>query len=167
MYFGSIVRRDRCTVLRAIVTKVMDRSIEVALVDFDRTSRVYLCKNMPFIRNLYFERLADGSAVLYIDWKQSLQEKGTNPTFKSPASSDGEIEILHCRRRTVIRKMDMLSMFVSVEPKDVSKLRVYLRTPIEEFNQQIEESIIGGSKANVMLKKSMQLPAGELSKAKS
>jgi DIS3-like exonuclease 2 len=158
LYFNMFVQRAGFCELLACVTRIYDQCFEVILVDYNQTGRVYLDRIEKQLGDYKFENV-DGIKRLVLNWKlpskraQKKAQKFKKLIEKHQSNSRDDFidEKLNCRkdleeprqttkgklkineidanRRQIIQVFDVIRVVVTVDEKDISKLKIDLKIP--------------------------------------
>lgn len=148
MYFNLFVSKAGFCELLACVTRIYDQSFDVILVDYNQIGRVYLDQIKPYLNDFKFESIS-GIKRLVLDWKPLSEKKSKKNKKKLNFSSTDDQ--LNCRQhletnksfsngiglrvneavhdRQIIQVFDVIRVVVTVDEKDITKLRVNLKKP--------------------------------------
>jgi DIS3-like exonuclease 2 len=159
LYFNMFVRRAGFCELLACVTRIYDQCFEVILVDYNQSGRVYMDRVAKQLHDFKFENV-DGIKRLVLNWKspskrsQKKASKIKKLIEKHSSSNNDEAhdEKLSCRKdleqsrqkikgnmkinevnanqQQIIQVFDVIRVIVSVDEKDISKLKIDLKLPI-------------------------------------
>lgn len=151
LYFNLFVQKAGHCELLACVMRIYDASFDVILVDYDRRARVYLNNVKDQLESFRFESFS-GLKRLVLDWKPTVDIGGRNGELKNKKSERHERRQLKSRsnleaRRSVITAntnlpinvavndkqtievFDVIRVTVTVDKKDITQLKVDLKTP--------------------------------------
>lgn len=151
LYFNLFVQKAGHCELLACVMRIYDSSFDVILVDYDRRARVYLNNVKDQLDSFKFESFS-GVKRLVLDWKPSIENEEKNGERKKKKSERHERRQLKSRsnleaRRSVITSdtnlpiniavndkqiievFDVIRVIVTIDKKDITQLKVDLRTP--------------------------------------
>lgn len=158
LYFNMFVQRAGFCELLACVTRIYDQCFEVILVDYNQTGRVYLDRVAKQLQDHKFENV-DGIKRLILNWKlpsksalkKAQKMKKLADKHKSGSKEDIVDERMNCRKdleyprqkvrgnmkinevnanqQQIIQVFDVIRVIVSVDEKDISKLRLNLKLP--------------------------------------
>lgn len=152
LYFNIFVQKAGHCELLACVTRIYDHSFDVILVDYDRTGRVYLDRIKSQFESFKFESFS-GIKRLVINWKPAPSQnatKATKPKKKKKKDSPSGEQLssrsnLETRKvlcpdnglrinesvhdRQVIQVFDVIRVIVTTDEKDITQLKIDLKTP--------------------------------------
>lgn len=154
LYFNLFVQRAGFCELLACVTRIYDQCFEVILVDYNQTGRVYMDRIKEKLVEFKFESFS-GVKRLVLNWKPPTKKskRMQRRNKKNEKDDNGRAEQVTCRqtlekrkslsnsggytvndpmldREQIIQVFDVIRVIVTVDPKDIAKLRVDLKTPI-------------------------------------
>uniref|UniRef100_A0A6G1SHV5 DIS3-like exonuclease 2 n=1 Tax=Aceria tosichella TaxID=561515 RepID=A0A6G1SHV5_9ACAR len=160
LYFNVFVQRAGFCELLACVTRIYDQCFEVILVDYNQTGRVYMDRVAKQLQDYKFENV-DGIKRLVLNWKlpskraqkkaqkfKKLVDKhelnGTNNVVDEKLScrkdlekpvqgSKGKMKIneANANQQQIIQVFDVIRVIVTVDEKDISKLKIDLKLPTQ------------------------------------
>lgn len=151
LYFNLFIQRAGFCELLACVTRIYDQSFDVILVDYNQTGRVYLDKIKAHLIDFKFESFS-GVKRLVLNWKSPSKKTKKNKSKKNKSKPAENEEQLNCRLnmetrrnltnnnemrinepmidgRQIIEVFDVIRVIVTVDEKDISKLKIDLTTP--------------------------------------
>lgn len=147
LYFNLFVQKAGFCELMACVTRIYDQSFDVVLVDYDRTGRVYIERIKPHLESMKFESFS-GIKRLVLDWKPvaspTKKEKKKKNKLKDQDQLDSRSNLETSRgfstnttyrineavdNRQIIEVFDVIKVIVTVDEKDISQLKIDLKTP--------------------------------------
>lgn len=160
LYFNLFVQRAGFCELLACVTRIYDQCFEVILVDYNQSGRVYMDRVAKQLDDYTFENV-DGIKRLVLNWKapsKRTQRKAQKfkkliDKHKSNNTDDVIDEKLICRKdleeprqrskgnmkinevnanqQQIIQVFDVIRVIVTVDEKDISKLKLDLKLPTQ------------------------------------
>lgn len=155
LYFNLLVQKAGFCELLGCVTRIYDQCFEVILVDYNQTGRVYIQRVKKQLADCKFEN-SQGVRKLVLTWrpmskrdKRSLEKK---KEFKAACTNGTSNEQTDCRKnleerryyttnqsmkinepsndlKQIIQVFDVIRVTVTVDEKDISKLKIDLKTP--------------------------------------
>lgn len=152
LYFNLFVQKAGYCELLACVMRIYDLSFDVILVDYDMRARVYLNNVKNQLDSFKFESFS-GVKRLVLNWKPSTIEKGENDggrkkkkgerhekkqlksksnleANRSVISSNSNLPInVAVNDKQIIEVFDVIRVIVTVDKKDITQLKVDLKTP--------------------------------------
>lgn len=149
LYFNIFVKKAGHCELLACVTRIYDHSFDVILVDYDRTGRVYLDKTQSRqLDNFKFESFS-GIKRLVINWKPSTTQNTIKTTKQGKKKKKAERSSSRSNLETskiiysdnglrinesvnfkqVIQVFDVIKVIVTTDEKDITQLKINLKTP--------------------------------------
>lgn len=158
LYFNLFVQRAGFCELLACVTRIYDQCCEVILVDYNQAGRVYMNRLKKQLDTFKFESV-DGEKRLVLTWKpqskkskkdlaksmKRMNEKGIKKDQNDDQTScrkslekrrslcaknkNIKINEPNADEQQVIQVFDVIRVIVTVEERDISKLKIDLKTP--------------------------------------
>lgn len=153
LYFNLFIQKAGFCELLACVTRIYDHSFEVILVDYSQTGRVYLDRIKANLDSFKFESFS-GVKRLVLNWKapskkalkmrakknksrmtedearlQYRQSVETRKNLTTARESMRINEVPDSQTEQTIEVFDVIRVIVTVDEKDISKLRIDLKTP--------------------------------------
>ena len=151
LYFNLFVQKAGSCELPACVTRIYDHSFDVILVDYNQSGRVFIDKLKSQIEDFKFESFS-GVKRLVINWKapsKKAQKKIMKRKNKSAtededrmtcrhdlgsrknltSKSDMRIKEVSSDRQQIVEVFDVLRVIVTVDEKDITKLKIDVKTP--------------------------------------
>jgi len=151
LYFNLFVQKAGFCELFACVTRIYDQSFEVILIDYNQTGRVYMDRIKDKLEDFRFESHS-GIKQLVLKWKVETKKGRRRRRKETRRLNDGKDEESICRQslekrkpvskgiglivndpkadaEQIIQVFDVIRVVVTVDPSDISKLKINLKTP--------------------------------------